>query len=222
MRQPDAVEAWLKDETRARPARAALAFRQLRGFLNWCAQHRVYRQIAHPDAHEPKSVRRLVRRQAPKIDTLQREQLAGWFKEVRADSNPTAAAYLQALLLTGARKGEIAGLRWDDLEFQFGGSMTIRDKVEGMRVIPLPHYLAQVLAALPRKGEWVFGPSGPSAAKIANNATYNHRRALARAGLPHVSLHGLRRAFGTLSEWVECPAGIAATIQGHKPSATAE
>jgi integrase len=42
------------------------------------------------------------------------------------------------------------------------------------------------------------------------------------AGLPPVSLHGLRRSFGSLSEWVECPVGIVAQIQGHKPSATAE
>jgi integrase len=49
-----------------------------------------------------------------------------------------------------------------------------------------------------------------------------HRRALTAAGLPHVSLHGLRRSFGTLSEWVEAPAGVVAQLQGHKPSATAE
>jgi len=36
------------------------------------------------------------------------------------------------------------------------------------------------------------------------------------------SLHGLRRSFGTLSEWVEVPAGIVAQIMGHKPSAIAE
>ena len=28
--------------------------------------------------------------------------------------------------------------------------------------------------------------------------------------------------FGTLAEWVECPVGVVAQIQGHKPSATAE
>ena len=33
---------------------------------------------------------------------------------------------------------------------------------------------------------------------------------------------GLRRSFGSLSEYVECPAGVVAQIQGHKPSATAE
>lgn len=37
-----------------------------------------------------------------------------------------------------------------------------------------------------------------------------------------LSLHGLRRSFGTLAEWVECPVGVVAQIQGHKPSATAE
>jgi intergrase/recombinase len=32
----------------------------------------------------------------------------------------------------------------------------------------------------------------------------------------------LRRSFGTLAEWVECPAGVSAQIMGHKPSAIAE
>ena len=49
-----------------------------------------------------------------------------------------------------------------------------------------------------------------------------HNKALTAAGLPALSLHGLRRSFGTLAEWVECPAGVSAQIMGHKPSATAE
>ena len=49
-----------------------------------------------------------------------------------------------------------------------------------------------------------------------------HNKALTVAGLPALSIHGLRRSFGTLAEWVECPAGVSAQIMGHKPSATAE
>jgi integrase len=45
---------------------------------------------------------------------------------------------------------------------------------------------------------------------------------LAAAGIPPVSLHGLRRSFGTLGEWVEAPVGVVAQIMGHKPSALAE
>jgi len=52
-----------------------------------------------------------------------------------------------------------------------------------------------------------------------------HNKALTAAGLPALSLHGLhglRRSFGTLAEWVECPAGVSAQIMGHKPSAITE
>jgi integrase len=42
------------------------------------------------------------------------------------------------------------------------------------------------------------------------------------AGLPRVTLQGLRRSFATLSEWVETPAGIAAQIQGHAPQGVRE
>lgn len=216
-----AVAAWLKTESAVRPARAALGFRLLRGFLNWCAGHPVYGAIAQAEAHKPKEVRRLVRMPAVKVDALQREQLPAWFAAVQADNDRVAAAYLVCLLLTGARKGEIASLRWEDVDLRFGGSLTIRDKVEGLRVIPCPAYVAHLLATLPRRGPWVFG-EGEEAPRIGLSAAHNHRRALLAAGLPHVSLHGLRRSFGSLSEWVEVPAGIVAQIQGHKPSATAE
>ena len=42
------------------------------------------------------------------------------------------------------------------------------------------------------------------------------------AGLEGLTLHGLRRSFKSLTEWLEVPVGVVAQIQGHKPSATAE
>jgi len=49
-----------------------------------------------------------------------------------------------------------------------------------------------------------------------------HNEALARAGLPPLTLHGLRRSFASLSEWTETPAGIAAQLQGHAPQGVRE
>ena len=49
-----------------------------------------------------------------------------------------------------------------------------------------------------------------------------HTRACKSAGLKGLTLHGLRRSFSSLTEWLETPAGVVAQIQGHKPSATAE
>lgn len=42
------------------------------------------------------------------------------------------------------------------------------------------------------------------------------------AGLEGLTLHGLRRSFTSLTDWLEVPVGMVAQIQGHKPSATAE
>jgi len=99
--------------------------------------------------------------------------------------------------------------------------MTIKDKVDGERTIPLTPYVASLLAALPRRNEWVF--SSPTAASgRLQEPRIMHNKALTAAGLPALSIHGLRRSFGTLAEWVECPAGVSAQIMGHKPSATAE
>lgn len=37
-----------------------------------------------------------------------------------------------------------------------------------------------------------------------------------------MTLHGLRRSFATLTEWVEMPSGIAVQIQGHAPQGVRE
>lgn len=170
---------------------------------------------------------------------MRRAQIKPWFEAVRKINNPVISAYLQGLLLTGARRNELATLRWRDVDFQWK-SLTIRDKVEGERTIPLTPYLESLIATLPRRNltskqigdtpdkaqkevpnEFVF--SSPTAKSGRLEEPRNlHNRALAAAALPALSLHGLRRSFGTLSEWVEVPAGIVAQIMGHKPSAIAE
>jgi len=77
-----------------------------------------------------------------------------------------------------------------------------------------------LLGALPRRNDWVFAGAGADGRIGEQNHTMT--RVCAQAGVPHVTLHGLRRSFGTLSEWVEVPVGVVAQIQGHKPSAIAE
>lgn len=226
----DAVRAWLEPLAARAPTRAAQTYRALRAFLAWCGDHVEYRDAVHLDACNRRMARDTLPKPRAKEDCLQREQLALWFAYVRKIGNPVIAAYLQALLITGARRQELAGLKWADVDFQWK-SMTIRDKVEGERTIPLTPYVASLLAPLPRRtivrdGErvslpWVF--SSPTAASgRLQEPRIQHVKALDAAGLPHVSLHGLRRSFGTLAEWVECPAGISAQIMGHKPSAIAE
>ena len=68
---------------------------------------------------------------------------------------------------------------------------------------------------------WVFTSRASASGRI-EEPSRAHVRALTAAGLPHVSLHGLRRSFDSLEEWIDIPSGVVAQIMGHKPSATAE
>lgn len=212
---------WLVNECNTRPTFAHNSFRKFRTFIKWCAKHPEYKEIAHADCCTTSEVKDIIPSSKTKEgDCLQREQLPDWFSTVGKIANPVIRAYLQALLLTGARRSELAIVKWEDIDFKWN-SMTIRDKVEGVRTIPLTPYVSHILTSLPHRSEWVF--SSPTAASgHITEPRIAHTQALKMAGLPHISLHGLRRSFGTLSEWVEVPTGVVAQIQGHKPSALAE
>lgn len=213
------IEAWAKIESIKRPTRARLALRLLKAFLSWCGRHSSYKEIVTTNAAQSKTARESLGKPKAKNDALQREQLPGWFQAVRQIPNPVISAYLQSLLLTGSRREELANLRWEDCDFQWN-SLIIRDKIEGKRVIPLTPYVSYLLSNLPRRNHWVF--SSPTAANgrlVEPNK--QHSKVCSIIGVS-VSLHGLRRSFATLSEWVEAPAGIAAQIQGHKPSGVRE
>ncbi|MGZ8157418.1 MAG: tyrosine-type recombinase/integrase [Methylobacter sp.] len=211
---PDRVEEWAEIETLKRPTRARLSLRLLKAFLFWCGSHPSYKAIITTNAARSKKARESLGKAKPKDDVLRREQLPAWFAAVKQIGNPVISAYLQCLLLTGSRREELAALRWEDVDFKWN-KLTIHDKVEDFRIIPLTPYVAHLLAALPRRNEYVF--SSPTAASgRLTEPRIAHNQACAVAGL-NMTLHGLRRSFATLCEWTETPTGIAAQIQGHKP-----
>jgi integrase len=169
---------------------------------------------------------------------------------VRALHSPIISTYLQALLLTGARREELLDMRWTDVDFKWN-SLTIRDKTEskggedGIRVIPMTPYVAALLSELHRinntppkvvkirardrdkdakpwkPSPWVFSSKSAESGRLQEPAI-GHRKACSAAAIQGLTIHGLRRSFKSLAEWVEMPVGIVAQIMGHKPSATAE
>lgn len=217
---PETIEAWAAREAQTRPTYGRLAWRCLKAFLGWCAEQRAYKHLVPVNPAKTKKTREAFGKPATKSDVLQREQLSVWFSAVRDIGNPVVAAYLQILLLLGARPGEVLDLRWQDVNTAWRG-LTIRDKVEGERVVPLTPYVAQLLATLPRRNGWVFS-SETAAGGVLTIPRNHHVCACKVAGLEGLTLHGLRRSFSSLTEWLEIPAGVVAQIMGHKPSATAE
>jgi len=246
------IESWAAKEGQTRPASARLAWRLLSVFLNWCAEKPEYENILPSrNPAKTKKVRESLGKPGVKNDVLTREQLTEWFAAIRSLSNPMMSAYFQVLLLTGARPSEVLNLRWDDVDTKWK-SMTIGDKVEGVRDIPLTPYIQSLINSLPRHNAWIFastrslamdehnikrrtskalkrGTTSQSNGVLETSSTgriskpnTQHTLACQGVGINNLTLNGLRRSFSSLTEWMEIPTGVVAQIQGHKPSATAE
>jgi integrase len=213
------VEQWAAKEAQDRPARVRLAQRLLKAFLRWAELQPNMAGRVDARAASTKKGRELAGRAKPKNDCLQREQLQAWFKQVRAIPNPVVSAYLQCLLLTGARREEMAELKWADVDLQWNG-LTLKDKIEDTRPVPLTPYVKHLLLQLPRRNEWVYY-SPTSASGHLTEPSIAHRKACEAANLK-LTLHGLRRSFASLCEWLEIPGGVSAQIQGHAPQGVRE
>ncbi len=215
------LKEWQRKEAEVRANNARQGFEMFRAFWRWCVTRPEYSAVIDLQAVESKDLRDEVpSRKSKQFDVLQRSHLPAWFAAVRT-LNPIISAYLQALLLTGARREEMASLTWQDVDLKWN-SIWVKDKVhEEGRKIPLTPYLAGLIAVLPRRNQWVFSSISAANGRITE-PRIPHNRALSIAGLPPVTLHGLRRTFASLAEWVEMPRGIVAQIMGHAPSATAE
>ena len=214
----DALQVWFEHEAKASKHQAARALMIFRGFLRWCAARPEYRKLINRDAGKAPAILENLPSNTRRTDAIESTQLAGWWQGAEQLSNRTASAYLKALLLTGARKEELAGLTWANVDFQ-RRKLTIADKVEQTRTIPLTPYLAQLLATLKRENSFVF--ASPGKAGRISDARYSHAKVLVSSGIEHLTIHGLRRTFIQRARAV-VPAGVPAQIAGHKPSATAE
>jgi integrase len=105
---------------------------------------------------------------------------------------------VRLLLLTGQRAGEIAGLRWSEIDFDEGLISLSAQRTKNARPhsFPMSGPVVDILRARPRNREFVFGRAigftGWNAAKSQLNA-----RIAAAKPLEHWTLHDLRRTFAT-------------------------
>lgn len=233
------LKSWLTEEGKIRANNARQGFETLRAFWKWAAKHPKFKELVSDSKlfEDPDLLKAKPRRQAASAkDVLEKSHLDDWFKAVQGIKTREIRVFLQCLLLTGARRNELLNLQWAHIDERTPVNIWIHDKVEqeAGRYVPLGPYALWLIKSLPKrqwtdeKGKahdvvWVF-----SSAEVENQRIHHdsagaaHSRALAKAGVAHVSIHGLRRSYSSLSEWLEIPAGIVAQIQGHKPSATAE
>lgn len=106
---------------------------------------------------------------------------------------------IEFLILTGARKGEVVGLRWEELDLDLGVWILPHDRNKAKTDKKIPLSQAAVNLLVRRMGndsEYVF-PS-PKTGKPLKHFHNTWDRIRVRAGIPDVRIHDLRHNFASL------------------------
>ncbi len=146
------------------------------------------------------------------MKTLPAEQLTSFLREAR-ESGVFEMYYIE--LATGLRRGELLGLKWEDLDLQ-QGSLRVQRQVSRIngevveaplktknsyRTISLGADAVEILKEQRKKcggNTYVF--SSPTGGPISPDSVLHMlHRVLKRAGLPKVRFHDLRHTFATLA-----------------------
>ncbi|MBR7082801.1 MAG: site-specific integrase [Clostridia bacterium] len=140
-------------------------------------------------------------------------------------------------LSTGMRRGELLGLRWEDLEFDTGdlsirreialvrGKMTVSSPKTktSTRVIKLPPSVVEALKEYRKKvdSKWMF-PSPVDSEKPREPSACRKRLShiLERAECKHVRFHDLRHTFATMALEGGMDIKTLSTVIGHSTAAT--
>lgn len=143
--------------------------------------------------------------------------LPGWYQAALIEE-PLARDYLFVALLTGMRRREIAGLRWEHIDLGARTLKVPKTKNGDPLVLPLSLHLARLLAERKLRvgsSPWVF-PTRSASGHLEECKSFV-RRVGARSGV-EFSLHDLRRTFITIAESIDIPAYALKRLLNHRNS----
>jgi integrase len=129
---------------------------------------------------------------------LQKEEMPKFFKALKDEPNRDLVDYLWLALMTGARRGDILGSRWCDINLERRLWTVPNPKARETYVIALMKEAVQVLKRRKEnsKSEFVF-PSATAAGGHVVDVKRAYESFRKRACLPDLRLHDLRRSLGS-------------------------
>jgi integrase len=136
------------------------------------------------------------------------------------DDSDDFGRIVRLLILTGARRQEIGGLKWDEIDFETGmlALPATRTKNHRAHELALPAAALEILRSTPHRRDYVFGDVGPGFTSWSN-ATEALKRGIS-APLPPWRLHDIRRSTAThMAEIGVAPHIVEAIlnhVSGHK------
>ena len=148
------------------------------------------------------------------------------------DSDEIWRDFFKTELMTGMRRGEICGLRWEDFD-EAAGTLHVRRSVrydhgqpiigdtktnEGNRKMILPRGVVELLAGRRKSAltEWIFpNPLKPECPMNPQSAYRRLKKLLGDANLPDMTFHELRHTFATQAASNGIDPRTQASILGH-------
>jgi integrase len=135
------------------------------------------------------------------------------------DGSPYAVAAVKLLVFTGARLGEVLGLRWDWIDFE-RGEARLPDSKSGAKTLHLPPPALAVLVELPRLDGNPHVIAGQKDGAAMVNLEKPWRAIRVAAGLDDVRLHDLRHAFASVAASSGMGLPIIGKMLGHTQATT--
>ena len=130
-------------------------------------------------------------------------------------------AAIRLLLFTGARLGEILGLRWEHVDIE-RACLRLPDSKTGQKVLYLNAPAQEVLVELPRLQGNPFVVCGEREGSHLVNLQKPWRRIRARAELNDVRLHDLRHSFASFGAAGGLSLPMIGKLLGHASAVTTE
>jgi integrase len=129
-------------------------------------------------------------------------------------ANPAAIAIIRLLAFTGARKSEIASLKWSELDLQ-RGYLALGDSKTGAKIIPLGAPAVEVLSGIARiEGATYVFPASSGQGHF-QGAEKVWRKVRVMAGFPALRLHDLRHSFASVGLARGDALAVIGAILGH-------
>jgi integrase len=129
-------------------------------------------------------------------------------------TSPAAIAIIRLLAFTGARKSEIASLKWSDVDLQ-RGYLALGDSKTGAKIIPLGAPAVEVLSGVARiEGATYIFPASSGEGHF-QGVEKVWRRVRVTAGFPALRLHDLRHSFASVGLARGDALAVIGAILGH-------
>lgn len=197
-------------------AQASSVMRMMRSVLNY-AKAEMGADVLTNNPVATLTAKKAWLRDNARTDHLRNHEIKPFIEAVRGLDNPVMAAYIEFILLTGARRGEAATLRWRDVDVK-ARTVTFKDtKNHDDRVLPITPRVAELLEQMRaiRMGEYVFATMGKDGKPTHITEPRKAMMSANKQAGSAVTVHGLRRTYATVLEGLDCPMYPLKTLLGH-------